>query len=185
MKIFPRSLPLKPPVRIYKMARRSHYRIPGGIFAPHGQDIAPQLSWRGFPEGTKSFVVTMYDPDAPTPSGFWHWAVVDIPVSVTQLARGAGKANSTNLPAGAFQLPNDGRLAQYVGAAPPAGHGKHHYYIVVTAVDVESLGLNKDATPAFLSFNLLAHTLGRAMMVPGMKRSFHRRKVAERLSSPK
>ncbi len=137
-----------------------------GIFAPHGQDISPQLSWQGFPEGTKSFVVTMYDPDAPTPSGFWHWAVVDIPAHVTQLARGAGKANSTDLPAGAFQLPNDARLAQYVGAAPPAGHGKHHYYIVVTAVDVESLGLNKDATPAFLSFNLLAHMLGRAIMVP-------------------
>ncbi|MBA2676945.1 MAG: YbhB/YbcL family Raf kinase inhibitor-like protein [Ktedonobacteraceae bacterium] len=137
-----------------------------GIFAPHGQDISPQLSWQGFPEGTKSFVVTMYDPDAPTPSGFWHWAVINIPAHVTELARGAGKPNSTELPAGAFQLPNDARLAQYVGAAPPAGHGKHHFYVVVTAVGVESLELDKGSTPAFLNFTLLSHTLGRAVMVP-------------------
>jgi Raf kinase inhibitor-like YbhB/YbcL family protein len=137
-----------------------------GIFAAHGQDISPQLSWRGFPKETKSFVITMYDPDAPTPSGFWHWAVVDIPASVTGLVRGAGKIDSTDLPAGAWQLPNDARLAQYVGAAPPAGHGKHHLYIVITAVDVEFLGLDKGTTPAFLNFSLLSHTLGRAIMVP-------------------
>ena len=63
-------------------------------------------------------------------------------------------------------MPNDARLAQYIGAAPPAGHGKHHYYIVITAVDVASLELNKEATPALLSFNLLAHTLGRAILIP-------------------
>ena len=137
-----------------------------GIFGANGHDISPQLSWRGFPEGTKSFVVTMYDPDAPTPSGFWHWAVVDIPANVTELVRGAGKLNSAELPTGAWQLPNDARLAQYIGAAPPAGHGKHYCYIVVTAVDVELLGLDKEATPALLNFNLIPHTLGRAIMVP-------------------
>ena len=131
-----------------------------------GQDVSPQLSWRGFPEGTKSFVVSMYDPDAPTLSGFWHWVVGDIPASITTLAQGAGTPNGTDLPAGAFQLPNDYRAAQYNGAAPPPGHGKHSYFIAVTAVDVESLNLGHDVTPAFFFFNLGAHTLGRAVMVP-------------------
>jgi Raf kinase inhibitor-like YbhB/YbcL family protein len=149
---------------------RDHEKLPlpyvSGVFGAGGQDISPHLSWQGFPEGTKSFVVTMYDPDAPTASGFWHWAVVDIPANVHELARGAGDANGTGIPHGAFQLPNDARMAQYIGAAPPAGHGKHHYYLVVHAVDVASLGLSKDATPGFLGFNLFSHTLGRGMLVP-------------------
>ncbi len=137
-----------------------------GIYGAGGEDISPQLSWSGFPDGTKSFVVTMYDPDAPTASGFWHWAVADIPADVTALPRGAGDEHGSGLPQGAFQLRNDASLARYLGAAPPSGHGKHHYYIVVHAVDVASLGLHKDATPAFLGFNLFSHTLGRGMIVP-------------------
>jgi len=136
-----------------------------GIFGAGGEDISPQLSWSGFPEGTKSFAVTCYDPEAPTVSGFWHWAVVDIPASVTTLARGAGDEQGSGLPGGAFQLRNDGGHTQYIGAAPPAGHGVHHYYFVVHAVDVESLGIDKGATPAFLGFNLYFHTLARAMIV--------------------
>lgn len=137
-----------------------------GIFGAGGKDISPQLSWRGFPAGTKSFVVTVYDPDAPTASGFWHWAVVDIPANVTELASGAGDKDGTGLPNGAFQLRNDASIVQYVGSAPPAGHGKHNYYTVVHAVDVESLGLAKDASPALLGFYLFSHTLGRAILVP-------------------
>jgi Raf kinase inhibitor-like YbhB/YbcL family protein len=137
-----------------------------GIFGAGGQDLSPQLSWRGFPAGTKSFVVTVYDPDAPTASGFWHWAVVDIPANVTELARGAGDENGSSLPRGAFQLRNDAGRVGYIGAAPPPGHGKHHYYTVVHAVDVESLGIDKNATPAFLGFNLFSHTLGRGILVP-------------------
>ncbi len=137
-----------------------------GIFGAGGQDISPQLSWRGFPAGTKSFVVTVFDPDAPTASGFWHWAVVDIPANVTELAHGAGDENGSGLPHGAFQLRNDAGRVGYIGAAPPAGHGKHHYYTVVHAVDVESLGLDKNATPAILGFNLFSHTLGRGILVP-------------------
>jgi Raf kinase inhibitor-like YbhB/YbcL family protein len=141
-----------------------------GIFGAGGKDISPQLSWKGFPAATKSFVVTMYDPDAPTGSGFWHWAVVDIPASVTSLDRGAGDDKGSGIPAGAFQLPNDARLARFVGAAPPPGNGKHRYFIVVHALDVPTLGLAKDATPGFLGFNLFTHTLARAMIVPTAQR---------------
>jgi Raf kinase inhibitor-like YbhB/YbcL family protein len=137
-----------------------------GIFGAGGEDVSPQLSWSGFPDGTRSFAVTVYDPDAPTASGFWHWAVVDIPATVTELPSGAGDEAGSGLPAGAFQLRNDGGQARYVGAAPPAGHGPHRYFTVVHAVDVESLGIDAGSTPAFLGFNLFFHTLARAMIVP-------------------
>jgi len=140
-----------------------------GLFGAGGEDVSPQLAWSGFPEGTKSFIVTMFDPDAPTPSGFWHWAVVDIPASVTELPAGAGSPDGANLPAGAWELPNDARLTQYVGAAPPAGDPPHRYFIVVTAVDVDSIktfNLNEEATPALLFGSLGGHMLARAILVP-------------------
>lgn len=137
-----------------------------GIFGAGGQDVSPQLSWSGFPEETKSFAVTVYDPDAPTASGFWHWAVVDVPVSTTSLPSGAGDDDGSGLPEGAFQLPNDASLARFLGAAPPSGHGRHNYFIGVHAVDVETLGIPHDATPAFLGFNLSGHTLARAVITP-------------------
>lgn len=142
-----------------------------GLFGAGGADVSPQLSWRGFPEQTKSFAVTVYDPDAPTASGFWHWAVVDIPGGVTSLDSGAGDEAGASLPQGAFQLRNDGGLARFIGAAPPPGHGRHHYHVVVHAVDVESLGIPPDATPAFLGFNLFSHTLARARLVGWFERS--------------
>jgi Raf kinase inhibitor-like YbhB/YbcL family protein len=137
-----------------------------GIFGAGGSDTSPQLSWSGFPAETKSFVVTCYDPDAPTASGFWHWAVVDIPASVTSLPTGAGDEQGSALPPGAFQLENDGRLRGFLGAAPPQGHGKHRYFFVVHAVDVPALGVPHGASNALLGFNLFSHTLARAMLVP-------------------
>ncbi|MCC3313419.1 YbhB/YbcL family Raf kinase inhibitor-like protein [Nocardia africana] len=140
-----------------------------GVFGAGGRDISPQLSWSGFPAETKSFAVTVYDPDAPTGSGFWHWAVADIPASVTSLESGAGSAGEGSeggaLPTGAIQLRNDGGFAGFVGAAPPPGHGYHRYFIVVHAVDVESLGIGADATPAYLGFNLFSHAIARATLV--------------------
>jgi len=135
-----------------------------GIFGAGGADESPQLSWSGFPAATKSFAVTMYDPTAPTGSGFWHWAVADIPGDVTGLPAGAGDEPGSRLPAPAWQLANDAGLRLYLGAAPPAGSGEHVYYIAVHAVDVPILGLDKNVSPAFLGFNLSAHTLARAVI---------------------
>src|ERR1700758_5154167 len=126
-----------------------------GIFeVPGGKDLSPQLSWSGAPAETRSYTVTMYDPDAPTGSGFWHWAVADIPASVTELPTGAGTPGSEDMPAGSVTLANDAGMHGYLGSAPPPGHGEHRYYFTVHAVDVESLELPEGATPAFLGFNL-------------------------------
>ncbi len=137
-----------------------------GVFGAGGEDISPQLSWAGFPAETKSFAVTCFDPDAPTGSGFWHWAVADIPVEVTELPTGAGSPDSPHLPRAAVTLRGDAGAARYIGAAPPAGHGPHRYVFAVHAADVETLGIGADATPAFLGFNLLSHTLARAVVIP-------------------
>ncbi len=133
-----------------------------GVMGAGGEDRSPQLSWSGFPEGTRSFAITVYDPDAPTHSGFWHWAVANIPVSVTELP---GGASDGGLPEGAVQLRNDAGFAGFVGAAPPAGHGPHRYFITVHAVDVERLEVTPDASPAYLGFNLFSHTLGRGVLI--------------------
>jgi Raf kinase inhibitor-like YbhB/YbcL family protein len=135
-----------------------------GIFGAGGQDHSPQLSWSDFPPETRSFALTMFDPDAPTVSGFWHWAVVNIPTTVTQLPTDAGDESGSELPHGAVQLPNDARLARYLGAAPPDGHGKHRYIFAIHALNVETLDIDAQATPAFLMFNLLDKTLARAYL---------------------
>lgn len=133
-----------------------------GIMGAGGSDVSPQLSWSGFPAETKSFAVTVYDPDAPTASGFWHWAVADLPATVTELPAGAGDGG--DLPGGAVTLTNDASLKRYLGAAPPAGHGPHRYYIAVHALPVESLGLPEGATPAYLGFNLFGQAIARAVI---------------------
>ncbi|MGX5657586.1 YbhB/YbcL family Raf kinase inhibitor-like protein [Geodermatophilus nigrescens] len=136
-----------------------------GVMGAGGEDRSPQLSWSGAPEGTRGYAVTVYDPDAPTGSGFWHWVVTGIPGSVTELPSGAGDQEGSGLPGGARQLRNDGGFPGYVGAAPPAGHGPHRYFVVVHALDTEDMGVPADATPAFHGFNLFGHTLARATLV--------------------
>ncbi|MDR6978465.1 Raf kinase inhibitor-like YbhB/YbcL family protein [Streptomyces sp. 3330] len=106
----------------------------------------------------------MYDPDAPTGSGFRHWAVADIPADVTELPEGAGDETGSGLPEGALQLPTDARTARFVGAAPPAGHGPHRCFVVVHALDVDTSGVSADATPAALGFTMSSHVLGRAIL---------------------
>jgi len=136
-----------------------------GMFGvPGGLDVSPQLAWSGAPATTKSYALLVLDPDAPTGSGFCHWAVADLPGTLSELPANAGDPGSGLLPAGAVTLRNDGGAPRFVGAAPPAGHGRHRYFFVVQALDVESLGVGADATPAFLGFNIFSHVVARAVL---------------------
>ncbi|WP_458461240.1 YbhB/YbcL family Raf kinase inhibitor-like protein [Paenibacillus sp.] len=145
-------------------------QLSGKFGVEGGQDISPELRWSGAPEGTKSYAVTVYDPDAPTGSGFWHWSVYNIPANVTALATGAGSEDGSGLPNGAIQLKNDASFTGFIGAAPPVGDGPHRYFFIVHALDVEDIGITADATPAFLGFNMLTHTLGRAVIMATFER---------------
>lgn len=127
-----------------------------------GQNQSPQLSWSGFPQETKAFVLTCFDPDAPTMSGFWHWVLVNLPASTTELPRGAGA--SGELPGGAFHVRNDYGEKAYGGAAPPAGDRDHRYFFTVHAIDVDALEVNDSVAPAVVGFNLAFHTLARATL---------------------
>jgi len=127
-------------------------------------NTSPQLSWSDVPEGTQSFTITCFDPDAPTPSGFWHWVLVDVPGDVTSLDTGAGAEGGAGLPAGAFMCRNDGGPKAFMGAAPPQGDQVHRYFFVVHAVKEPTLGVDSDASPAVVSFNLAFKTLGRAII---------------------
>ena len=131
-----------------------------------GENLSPQLSWRGFPAETKSFAITVHDPDAPTGSGFWHWLAVNIPAEITDLSAGAGSEGSDHLPDGVVQLRNDAGTKGYVGSAPPPGDTAHRYVHTVHALDVERLDVEADSSAAIAGFNLRFHAIARAQIVP-------------------
>lgn len=140
-------------------------QMSGELGVEDGKDIPPHLAWSGAPRATRSYAVTMYCPDTPTGSGFWHWAVVDLPDSTTELPTGAGDAKAPQLPGHAFQLPNDTRVSGYLGAGPDAADGPHRYFFVVHALDVRKVEVEAYSTPAWLGLYLEGHTLARATLM--------------------
>ncbi|WP_206431601.1 YbhB/YbcL family Raf kinase inhibitor-like protein [Deinococcus psychrotolerans] len=123
-----------------------------------GMNVSPALSWSGAPTGTVSYVLTTYDPDAPTGSGFWHWVVYNIPASASSLDKGAG-SGTFNLPAGAMQVNNDGGSAGYTGPCPPPGPA-HHYIFTLYALN-KTLDLPAGASAAYVGFNLNGATIAK------------------------
>ncbi|MBL7962801.1 MAG: YbhB/YbcL family Raf kinase inhibitor-like protein [Flavobacteriales bacterium] len=134
-------------------------------FGCSGKNQSPQLSWENAPADTKSFAITMYDPDAPTGSGWWHWVVFDIPATTTALPAGAGTPGQTGLPAGVLQGMTDFGAPGYGGPCPPPGHGPHQYIVTVYALDTEKLGLPDNAGAPMVGFNLTQHMLAKASIV--------------------
>ncbi|MDF2456396.1 MAG: ybcL [Cytophagaceae bacterium] len=135
-----------------------------------GGNISPQLSWENVPEGTKSFAVNMYDPDAPTGSGFWHWVVFDIPANTKELKSNAGNPEKNLLPAGAIQSMTDFGKQGYGGPCPPEGHGFHQYIVTVYALKTDKLGLDKNTNPAMVGFYLHANTIQKSSLIFYYKR---------------
>jgi Raf kinase inhibitor-like YbhB/YbcL family protein len=133
-------------------------------FGCTGKNISPELMWKNPPTGTKSFAVTVYDPDAPTGSGWWHWVVFNIHADVRRLPAGAGNVNLSLAPKGSIQSMTDFGKPGYGGACPPKGHGTHHYIFTVFALDVESLPLDSSATAAMVGFHLNQHALDKAYL---------------------
>ena len=127
-----------------------------------GSNVSPELRWSGAPAGTMAYAITVYDPDAPTGSGWWHWLTYNIPAAVSQLPRGAGNSGSAPLPAGAAQGMNDYSQLGYGGPCPPPGSSAHHYIFTVYALKVARLELPATASSALIGFNLNANMLAKA-----------------------
>lgn len=139
-------------------------------FGCTGENTSPQLSWINAPEGTKSFAITMYDPDAPTGSGWWHWLAFDIPADVLEIPTNAGNVESGKMPEGAIQSITDYSIYGYGGPCPPEGHGYHKYEITVYALKTEKLGLTKDTNPAVVGYYLGNNTIAKSTIVAYFKR---------------
>lgn len=133
-------------------------------FGCSGGNVSPELSWKNPPAGTKSFAVTMYDPDAPTGSGWWHWVMFNIPADSRSLVADAGNVNMATAPQGSVQSLTDFGKPGYGGACPPEGHGTHHYIFTLFALDVESLDLDASAMPAMVGFYIHQHAIGKAQL---------------------
>lgn len=134
-------------------------------FGCSGGNISPELSWKNAPEGTKSYAITIHDPDAPTTSGWWHWLVYNIPANVNSISEGASVTSKNALPEGTQEATTDYGTAGFGGACPPEGHGTHHYNLTVYALKTDKLDLDPKTTfGAKLTYMLNANSLGKATM---------------------
>lgn len=132
------------------------------VFGCEGDNLSPELRWENAPEGTKSFALTVYDPDAPTGSGFWHWMVINIPASENGLSTDAGNISENKLPAGARNLRSDYGFYGFGGACPPEGDKPHRYQFTVFALNTDKLDLPEEVTTAVGGFMINAHTIEKA-----------------------
>lgn len=139
-----------------------HEQVLNG-FGCKGGNLSPALQWQGIPEGTKSLAVTMYDPDAPTGSGWWHWVVFNIPADVSSLAKGAG-SDAKKLPTGSIQSRTDFGKPGYGGPCPPQGDDPHRYRITVYALKADKLPLDEDAPAAMVGFYLHQNLLSKTVL---------------------
>ena len=133
-------------------------------FGCEGKNLSPALKWSGAPPGTKSFAVTLYDPDAPTGSGWWHWVVFNIPASATALDEGAGTSDGSKLPPGSAQGRTDFGTPGFGGACPPKGDKPHRYIFTVFALKTDKLDIPAEATPAYAGFMIRSNSLGSATL---------------------
>jgi Raf kinase inhibitor-like YbhB/YbcL family protein len=133
-------------------------------FGCSGANVSPELKWGAPPAGTKSFALTVYDPDAPTGSGWWHWVVVDIPATARELPKGAGKSGTVQIAGGARQTRTDFGAPGYGGPCPPQGDKAHRYVFTLTALDIDKLPVPDDASGALVGFNVGAHALAKGTM---------------------
>ena len=131
-------------------------------FGCKGENVSPALEWKNAPKDTRSYALTVYDPDAPTGSGWWHWVVVNIPASAAQLPLGAGSVDGQTLPVGAVQVRTDFGTAAWGGPCPPAGDKPHHYIFTIYALKTDKLDLPADATAALAGFMIHANEIGKA-----------------------
>ena len=145
---------------------KAGHKIPASFefngFGCSGENKSPALQWSGAPKDTKSFAVTVYDPDAPTGSGWWHWVVINVPASVNELPANAGALNSTTLPQGASQIRIDYGVNAWGGVCPPPGDKPHRYIFTVHALKVDKLDIPANATAALAGFMINANTLAKA-----------------------
>lgn len=139
-------------------------------FGCSGENQSPQLSWSNPPEGTQSFAITMYDPDAPTGSGWWHWLIFDIPAATRTIPTNAGNIDLNLLPKEAIQSITDFGAKGYGGPCPPEGHGDHQYIITIYALKTNKLGLNAETNPAVVGYYLNSNTIAKASIVAYYRR---------------
>jgi len=134
-------------------------------FGCAGKNISPQLQWKNAPTGTKSFAVTVYDPDAPTGSGWWHWLIFNIPANVGQLPAEAGNPAKNIAPKGCVQSVTDYGKPGFGGACPPVGDKPHRYVFTIYALKVEKLELDGTASPALVGYHLNQNALAKASLI--------------------